>query len=358
MVNIGIIGGGKIAELHAPGYLEHPDARIVAVADNYSSIAESRAEEWGADRWHTDYRALLEDSDIDGVEILTPHKFHLQMVLDALEAEKHVSVQKPMAISLAECDAIVEAAGASDKIFRVFENFKYYEPLAEAKRLLDAGEIGDPVSIRMKTVLASGEYGWRVSDRTRRWRYDDDVSGGGRVTLDYGWHIFAMGRFFLGNPDSVFGLIRESGNEDGFRVDSPLIVLWSYEGGRTHGSWDAHSSNEMFMRSDYYPGDEWFELTGTRGFIWVNRCTAKLLEDVAPLEMLVDGEMTRVWDNQIDADWGSSFKAGTKEFVDSIANGGSPGLSAEEGREVYRFVRAAQLSSRENRPVAPDEVDF
>ncbi len=358
MVNIGIIGGGKIAELHAPGYIEHPDARIAAVADNYADMAESRANEWGADKSYIDYRALLDDGEIDGVEILTPHKFHAQMILDALDAGKHVSVQKPMVISLAECDAVVEAARRSDKIFRVFENFKYYEPLAEAKRMLDEGVIGTPVSIRMKTVLASGNYGWAVEDRTRSWRFDEDVSGGGRVTLDYGWHIFAMGRFFLGNPDSVFGLIRESSKEDGFKVDSPLIVSWSYEGGRTHGSWDAYSSDEMVMRSDYYPGDEWFELTGTRGFIWVNRCTAKLLNDVAPLEVFVDGEMTRVGVDEIDADWASSFKTGTKEFVDSIANGGNPGLSAEEGRGIYKFVRAAQLSSRVNRPVVPDEVDF
>lgn len=358
MVNIGIIGAGRIADLHAPGYLEHPHARISAVADNYPGLAEERATEWNAESAYTDYREMLEDKSIDAVEILTPHSAHFQMITDALDAGKHVSVQKPMAISLQECDEIVQAASGSDKIFRVFENFKYYEPLAKAKKMLDEGMIGQPVSIRMKTIMGSGDYGWKVSDRTKRWRFDEEVSGGGRVTLDYGWHIFAMARHLMGEPKQVFASIRGTVNAEGFRVDCPLIISWTYKDGNQHGSWEAHASNEIVMQSDYYSEDEWFEITGSRGFIWVNQCTGKLLRDTPPLVYFSDGEMIRVGADEIDADWGASFRIGTKELVDCILNDATPGLNAEEGREIYRFVRAAQMSSRDNRPVKPEEVDL
>jgi predicted dehydrogenase len=66
-LNIGIIGAGKISELHASGYLQHPNARIVAVADNRAGIAESRAAEWGAEKYFTDYRDMLKLEEIDAV---------------------------------------------------------------------------------------------------------------------------------------------------------------------------------------------------------------------------------------------------------------------------------------------------
>jgi len=90
-----------------------------------------------------DYQQLLADPAVDAVEILTPHNLHAQMTIAALEAGKHVSVQKPMAISVAECDAMIAAAKKSVKTMRVFENFRYYPACAKAKELLDSEAIGD-----------------------------------------------------------------------------------------------------------------------------------------------------------------------------------------------------------------------
>ena len=198
MLNIGFIGAGKIANLHAPGYLGNPDARIYAVADIGPGTADRRAAEWGAEKSYADYRAMLDDPNVDAVEILTPHSMHAQMVVDALDAGKHVSLQKPMAITLAECNAIVEADKNSDKLLRVFENFAYYDPIARAKKMLDDGVIGDPVSMRMKTVNGHRKYGWDIPDESVAWRFDPALSGVGKAILDYGYHIFAMGRWFLG----------------------------------------------------------------------------------------------------------------------------------------------------------------
>ena len=356
MINIGFIGAGKIADLHAPGYLGNPDARIYAVADNGPGVAESRVAEWRAEKPYTDYRAMLDDPNVDAVEVLTPHSMHAQMVIDALDAGKHVSLQKPMAITLDDCNAIVEAANKSNELFRVFENFAYYEPIARAKQMLDDGVIGDPVSMRMKTVNGHRKYGWDIPDSSIAWRYDQAINGVGKAILDYGYHIFAMGRWFLGEPDQVFAWIRTSYTDQGFEVDAPLLVSWSYEGAMKHGSWELQASNDMVVRSDYYPGDEWFELSGTRGVIWVNRCTAKMLYDTPPLTYYADGEMHRVNEDEINAEWGHSFKVCVAEFVDGILNGKQPNVTAVDSRETYKFARASQLAARENRPVTLDEV--
>ncbi len=356
MLNIGFIGAGKIADLHAPGYLGNSDARIYAVADNGDGVAEARATEWGADKAYTDYRTMLDDPAVDAVEVLTPHSLHAQMVVDALDAGKHVSLQKPMAVTLAECDAIVNAGSKSDKLLRVFENFAYYEPMVRAKKMLQDGVIGTPVSMRMKTINGHRKYGWHIPDEAIAWRFDDAVGGGGKAILDYGYHIFAMGRWFLGEPEQVFAWIRTTYTPERYENDSPLIVSWSYEGGTRHGSWEQHGGDDMVVRSDYYPGDEWFELSGTSGIIWVNRCTAKMLYDTPPLTVYADGEMQRFGEDEINADWGDSFKRCTEEFIRCIIEGGQPNMTAADSRETYKFARASQLSARENRPVSPSEV--
>lgn len=85
-VRVGFIGVGQIAELHARGYVDNPSGELVAVADIDPAVAEARAAEWGIEEWYTDYRELLADPAIDAVEILLPHHLHLPVALEALEA--------------------------------------------------------------------------------------------------------------------------------------------------------------------------------------------------------------------------------------------------------------------------------
>lgn len=151
-VRIGIIGAGRIADLHIRGYTAHPQAKIVAVCDTAPGVTERHAAEWGAANAYGDYRHLLEDPDVDAVDILTPHNLHAPIAVDALHAGKHVSVQKPMALSVAECDVMIAAAKSAKTCFRTFENFRFYPPLVRAKELLDSGAIGEPIALRMKAV--------------------------------------------------------------------------------------------------------------------------------------------------------------------------------------------------------------
>ena len=362
MINVAIIGAGRIADLHAPGYMEHPDARIAAVVDRDQQLLQRRAHEWDAGAGYSEHLDMLEGQRVDAVEILTPHASHAQLIIDSLAAGVHVSVQKPMAISLAECDAIVEAAAESDRIFRVFENFAYYEPLVRAKQMLDDGTIGDPVGLRIKTLMGGAQYGWHVPDSTKAWRFDDDISGGGRIVLDYGWHIFAMSRILLGAPAQVFAQIKHSDIGNGVMIDCPLSMQWTYADNDAFTSWQANSSREMVVPSDYYAEDEWFEITGTRGIIWVNQCTGKMLANQPPLVVYADGSFTEYATDDIDTDWGNSFKRGVAEFVEAVAGHASsadtrpPILDATTAREVYKHARAAQRAARENRAVTLDEV--
>src|SRR3989337_2799399 len=114
------IGGGRITDMHAPAYFNNPKAQLYAVCDVNEETARRRAKEWGCEKYYTDHRKLLEDKNIDAVEIMVPHHLHKEVVLAAAAAGKHVSVQKPMAMTIKECNETIEAAKKAKVKFKVF----------------------------------------------------------------------------------------------------------------------------------------------------------------------------------------------------------------------------------------------
>ena len=352
-LRVGLIGVGRIADLHHLGYKDNPKADLYAVADVNESLLQRRVREWGVEKAYTDYHQLLADPDVDAVEVITPHHLHAEMGVAALEAGKHLSMQKPMAVSVQECDALIDAAKRSGKLFRVFENFRFYPPIIKAKELLGSGAIGEPLSIRMKAIQGSTGEGWEIPDDTVAWRFDPVKSGGGRVIFDYGYHLFSIAMWFLGEVEKVYSWITYRPIQQGWILDSPAMVIWKYKDAEKYGSYEAISSDDLLVRSRYWPEDEWFEITGSRGFLWINRCTSMLL-DRPPLVLYRDGVTTEFSD--VDSDWAVSFVNGVHDFVDAIIEGRQSPLTGEEGKRVLQFCRAIQLSAKEGREVRPEDI--
>ena len=152
-VRIGVVGAGNIASLNVAGYLEDERCDVVAVCDPRAPRAADAAEAWGAASWYTELDELLADPDVDAVEILTPTYLHLDHVLAAIAAGKHVSCQKPLANTVADAWAMGLAADRAGVVLRVSECFRHYPPLELAKRLIGEGAIGRPNHLRMHTVV-------------------------------------------------------------------------------------------------------------------------------------------------------------------------------------------------------------
>ena len=276
----------------------------------------------GATKAYTDYQELLNDPEVDAVEIITPHYLHAPMGMEALEARKHVSVQKPMATTMEECNELIAVARRNDHMFRTFEKFQYYPPLVRAKELLVSGAIGEPRSIRMKVILGTKE-GWEIPYERWSWRFDPEKGSGGRIMLDYGSHLFAIAltSWAMWKKCSPgFLTLRFS------MAGRPAVRPRSCGNTRTQRSTEA---------SKYVPEDEWFEITGSRGFIWVNRCSSMLL-DAPPVVVYRDGVTTNYSD--MDTDWSTSFIAGCNEFVDCI-------LAGRPARMTRKSSRCATVSN-------------
>jgi len=160
-INVGIIGCGRISDLHHPGYRDNPEAQIYAVCDSHPDFVERRKNEWKTNKAYTDYKEMLRDPELHAVEILTPQLSHEEMVIAAAEAGKHIALQKPMAVSLDSADRMIEAADKAGVILRVSDNYLFYPPIVLARKMINQGEIGTPTNLRIK-MISGGSGGWAV----------------------------------------------------------------------------------------------------------------------------------------------------------------------------------------------------
>jgi predicted dehydrogenase len=355
-VRVGIVGGGRIADLNKIGWLEHEHGEIVAVCDVNQATRHARAAEWSC-RAYADLDDLLADPDVDAVEILTPHHLHSRQAVAALEAGKHVSLQKPPTTTLEEFDVVAAAAERAGTVCKVFENFMFYAPHRMARQLVDEGEIGEVLSVRIVTAggRAGGGQGWNVPPEANAWRMDPTLCGGGMMTFDHGFHCFQMGRMFVDAPvERVHAFINVIDFGDGLQIDAPALITWQYEGALPrYGSWELVASLELDVLSDYYVSDDRIEIRGNRGIIWVNQCTGQMLQEPSVV-LYRDGEVRSF--HRLETDWAASFRDSTFDFIDAIIEGRPSPLTPPEARATLAFALAAQRSAAEHREVTIAEM--
>lgn len=347
-LNVGIIGLGRIADLHFPGYRSNRKARIYAVCDADEETARRRKKELKADKSYTDYRDLLADPEVDAVEILTPQHLHESMTREALQAGKHVALQKPMTIDLASADRILAAANSSDKLFRVTDNYCFYPPVVLAKKMIEAGEIGDVSSLRIR--LVGGEGGWDVPASAWEWRMKEKAAGRGIQTFDHGHHLYATAWYLLGDVEQVTAIIDAA---DGI-VDCPADIIFRHRRNGAHSTITFTQSADMRIPSDYYANDEWMEITGSHGIIFIHRCTGKI--HTGPGVSLFDGKKFRRY-RDVETDWQAGFTGATHNFINAIHGAETPLLYGSDARSILRVALSASRSSHLERSVYPEELD-
>ena len=194
-LKIGIIGCGLIGQKRASAL--GAGGRLVACADVNIARAQAIASKAGADAYDN-WSALLARKDIDAVVIATLHDSLADITLAAVEAGKHVLVEKPAARNAEEIKPVIEAAKQAGVKVHVGFNHRYHRALQKAKELTDAGAIGELMFIR-----ARYGHGGRVG-YDREWRSDPKLSGGGEL-IDQGPHVIDLSRWFLGDFCEVDG---------------------------------------------------------------------------------------------------------------------------------------------------------
>lgn len=353
-VRLGVVGAGNIAAMNVAGYLEHERCDVVAVCDTDKDVASAAAAEWGAPQVFTDLDDLLADPDIDAVEILTPTHLHYDHVLAAVAAGKHVSCQKPLANTVAEARKMGVAAEEAGVILRVSECFWHYPPLEKAKRLIADGAIGTPTNIRIKTIVGQTDASFQAGLRAEGyvWRLNK-LSPGGHLFDDM-VHKYALALWLLDQDIvSVQAVVRR---RDLFF--EPCQAIFEYEDPGLLGSMEVSYAPKMWMRSAYYGADEFVEVQGDEGFLWVTRCTGEMLD--LPAVMVYRGDKTELamtGYSDVDADWGTGFKRSSAHFVDSLLAGTQPDMTVDDAAKVLQLCFAVYQAGNTRQPVDPRTIE-
>lgn len=370
-LKVGFIGCGQIFDLNILGYLDSEDVEITCLCDKKKKNAEEKINLHKLSsgvKIYTDYKEMLNTEEIDILEILLPHNLHCEVTTYAArKILKGISVQKPMATTVSECDKMIQACEENNVKLKIFENFCFYPPIARAKELIEMGIIGEPTSIRIKTAIA-GKGGWDVPKSARKWRYNAESCGGGLecgspIVFDDGYHKFWIALFLFDEKvEEVFAWIDRVRD-----LDVPAYIMWKYkppEGSKFimphYGNIEFTLSPEMNMPSNYYACDEFIEIVGSQALMWINQATAGGNEmsesELFPaIAIYRDGEVKTISD--LPRDWKYGFINSTKHFIDVIKNGGTPLLTGEQGKYCTQFALAALKSSLSGEKVSPSDLE-
>jgi UDP-N-acetyl-2-amino-2-deoxyglucuronate dehydrogenase len=221
MVRVAIIGAGAIGEVHIDSILRYPEQGVVvAVCDTDLEKAERVIAAKGLDaKGYESVTALLKECEVDAISICLPPNLHAPIAIEALEAGKHVIVEKPMAASLQECDAMIAAAEKADRILAVISQNRWQTPLVRAKRLIDEGLLGKVVHASINSLW------WRGSNYYDLWwRGTWEQEAGGCLTSHSVHHIDLM-IMLLGMPKQVQGFITNVSHDNSECEDIGFAVF-------------------------------------------------------------------------------------------------------------------------------------
>ncbi|GKS11428.1 oxidoreductase [Paenibacillus chitinolyticus] len=199
-IRIGVIGAGNIGNVHILGLLETPGVTVAAVADVFLPLAEARAKEHQISKVYGNGEDLIHDPDIDAVVIAVSNEWHAPLAVKALQAGKHVLLEKPMAIDVKAAKEIVLAERESGNVLMISHQ-RRWEPLnMQVKELVQRGKLGSIYHAKTGWLRRKGIPGWGT------WFTQMSKSGGGPL-IDIGVHMLDLSLSLMGNPRpvSVFG---------------------------------------------------------------------------------------------------------------------------------------------------------
>lgn len=333
-VRVGVIGAGLFGETHASVYSELPNVELVAVADMNADRAREVANVCGAKSHYGDWRGLVERDDIDAVSVVTPEGAHRDPVIEAANAGKHVLVEKPIATTLDDADAMIRAAERNDVKLMVGHILRFTPGYVQIKQAIDDGSLGEPI--------------WAYSRRNGSLAQVRRIGGRISSILFLGIHdIDLLLWYFGGDVDRVFC---ESVNKEvsrNFGVPDFSWLLMKFRGGAlgsVETGWGLPEKWASWKRpSDWGPfaADIEVEVVGTKGAAFF---------DFPPMMVMgCDEEGFKFPDlihrPRIHGRSEGAIKIELQHFTDCIQNDRVPIVSGKDGRKALEVALAAERSS-------------
>ncbi len=233
-INWAIIGCGDVAEVKSgPAFKKAPGSDLISVMRRDLAKAEDFAKRHGVARFYDETTAMLEDPDIDAVYVATPPSSHLEYALKVLAADKHLYLEKPMALRVGECEKINNAVQASKGKLVVAHYRRLWPMFQKVRELLKGGFLGEIRMAQINIVQAfNADVGWRMQP---------EVSGGG-LFHDLAPHHLDIMLWLFGEPDSYSGFSKKQNSKStaddcvagtiGFKNGVAFTGFWNFSGVR------------------------------------------------------------------------------------------------------------------------------
>lgn len=363
---VGIVGLGKVAHLHAQALREIDGADFTAACSRSITKAESFGREYGAKPYENIAR-MVKEQELDLVIICTPHPNHLEPTIASLEAGAHVLVEKPLASTLRDCDAMIEVARSRQLKLSVISQRRFYPPTLRVKRAMDEGKIGKPV---LGTV---NMLGWRDEAyyRSDPWRGSWELEGGG-VMVNQAPHQLDLFCWLMGPIDEVYGLWANL-NHPYIEVEDTALAIVKFKSGALGNIILSNSQKPGIFGKIQVHGDNGasvgVQTEGGSMFIagmapiteppvndlWTIPGEEKLLEEFTR----EDQELYDRVDPMVHF-----IRLQIEETLDAIENNREPLVNGQEARRTVELFTAIYRSTRDNRPVKfplwpePDSMDM
>jgi inositol 2-dehydrogenase len=327
---VGVIGLGRMGQIYATHLARRvPQAKVVAIADIMAERAQKLADDLGVAAWSSDYREMLNDPEIEAVFVLSSTSTHREVVTAAAEAGKAIFCEKPIALTLADTDAMLAAIAKNKVMFQAGFMRRFDAGYLAAKKQIEAGAIGRPVtfkSIGRDPFCPDLEYA-RPS-----------VSGG--LILDMAIHDFDLGRWLMG--DEVKRVYTEGGtlafpqlNTVG-DIDNAVVNMLFQGGGL---------GNVEVSRNALYGYDIRTEVLGTEGGVQIGYFQQ------TPMLLLTKKGISHDMVPYIIERFGEAYLAQIIDFVDRVRTEQAPAVGGADARAALEIGLAATQSFHTTRPV-------
>ncbi len=352
-VRVGLIGCGKVGQIHAAALRGLAEAELTAVCDVSAERVRAFAERYGA-RGFTDVDAMLREAKVEAVLIGTPHPLHAAPAIRAAEAGVHVLVEKPLAATLADCDAMLAAANKSGVRLGAISQRRFYEPVRRMKEAIDAGKIGRP-ALGVFTMYSWREPAYYQSDP---WRGKWDTEGGG-VLVNQSPHQLDLLLWFMGPIAEVSGYWANV-NHPTVEVDDTAVAVLRFQNGGL-GAIVTSVAQKPGIATKVH-------VHGTNGAS-VGVETDRGATFIAGVTAIAEPPLNDLWTIPGEEHLLETFQAEDRarfapmdatthyhalqiqDFLRAIRQGRPPLVTGADGRAVVELFTAIYRSNRERRPV-------
>lgn len=365
-VRTAIIGCGKVSHLHAAALQQGSNTELTAVCSRSIEKAREFASKYGI-RAFDDVEKMVRETGIESAVICTPHPFHADAVLKLALLGVNCLVEKPLASSLKDCDAMIKTCHENKVKLGVVSQRRFYAPVQRVKNAIEEGKIGAP-ALGTINMLGWRDKAYYESDD---WRGTWEMEGGG-VLVNQAPHQLDIFQWFMGPVDEVYGIWRNL-NHPYIEVEDTALAIVKFKSG---------AIGNIIVSNSQKPG-----IYGKVHVHGCNGASVGVQTDggamfIAGMSAIAEPPVNDLWtvpgeDNQLDS-WKKEdteffdsinpteyyMKLQNEDFADAIIKKRKPMVSGEEGRVTVELFTAIYRSTRDNRPIKfplepeMDEDDF